>query len=94
VGTHGLRAAIASALEGLDPRDAGAVEDRSRRIREEFRNHAVPDPIAAEGRGAYRALGGPAVAVRSSATAEDLPGLSFAGQQESLLDVHGEQALA
>ena len=42
---------------------------------------------------AYRDLGSPAVAVRSSATAEDLPDASFAGQQESYLNVQGEEAL-
>jgi rifampicin phosphotransferase len=42
---------------------------------------------------AYRRLGSPAVAVRSSATAEDLPTASFAGQQSSFLNVTGEAAL-
>ncbi len=42
---------------------------------------------------AYRQLGSPAVAVRSSATAEDLPGAAFAGQQETILNVQGEAAL-
>lgn len=46
--------------------------------------------LRAEIAAAYRHLGGGAVAVRSSATAEDLPELSFAGQQESFLGVHGE----
>ena len=48
---------------------------------------ALPDDLAAAVRAGYAALGGPPVAVRSSATAEDLPGLSFAGQQETVLDV-------
>jgi len=42
---------------------------------------------------AYRALGAPPVAVRSSATAEDLPDLSFAGQQETYLNVINDAAL-
>jgi pyruvate,water dikinase len=53
----------------------------------------VPDDVAAAIRAAYRTLGSGVVAVRSSATAEDLPGLSFAGQQDSVLDVRGEQAV-
>jgi phosphoenolpyruvate synthase/pyruvate phosphate dikinase len=53
----------------------------------------VPEEIAGPVRAAYRALGEPAVAVRSSATAEDLPELSFAGQQDSFLDVRGEHAV-
>src|SRR6266480_3372804 len=44
-------------------------------------------------REAYRALGSHAVAVRSSATAEDLPDASFAGQQDTILDVVGEDAV-
>lgn len=43
--------------------------------------------------GAYRRLGGGPVAVRSSATAEDLPDASFAGQQETVLNVESEQSL-
>ena len=42
---------------------------------------------------AYRALGSPAVAVRSSATAEDLPDASFAGQQDTYLNVRGDDAV-
>ena len=53
----------------------------------------VPTPVADEVRGAYRALGSPPVAVRSSATAEDLPDASFAGQQDTILGVSGEDAL-
>ena len=44
-------------------------------------------------RAAYADLGGGPVAVRSSATAEDLPGAAFAGQQDTFLDVEGEDAL-
>jgi len=42
---------------------------------------------------AYAALGSPSVAVRSSATAEDLPGTSFAGQQDTFLNIVGQAAL-
>ncbi|MGH8966094.1 MAG: PEP/pyruvate-binding domain-containing protein, partial [Actinomycetes bacterium] len=58
-----------------------------------FAAHEVPEEIAEPIRAAYRALGGPAVAVRSSATAEDLPGASFAGQQDTFLDVNGADAV-
>ncbi|HZG92775.1 MAG TPA: PEP/pyruvate-binding domain-containing protein, partial [Pseudonocardia sp.] len=58
-----------------------------------FAAHAVPDELAGPIRAAYAALGGPAVAVRSSATAEDLPGASFAGQQDTFLDVRGADAV-
>ena len=57
----------------------------------------VPEEIVKEIFGAYRKLGGSVsdalVAVRSSATAEDLPGASFAGQQETYLNVQGEANL-
>ena len=52
----------------------------------------VPAEVAAAVRTAYRRLGG-VVAVRSSATAEDLPGSSFAGQQDTVLGVEGEDAV-
>ncbi len=52
----------------------------------------APD-LAAEILDAYHALGSPAVAVRSSATAEDQPGASYAGQHDSFLNVLGDAAL-
>lgn len=54
---------------------------------------AVPEPVAEAIRGAYSGLGRGPVAVRSSATAEDLPGAAFAGQQDTFLDVAGESAV-
>jgi phosphohistidine swiveling domain-containing protein len=53
----------------------------------------VPGDVAAAVRTAYRALASGVVAVRSSATAEDLPDLSFAGQQDTVLGVRGEDAV-
>ena len=76
------------------PRDAepAAYDEPARRIHALFAAAPVPDDIAAELRAARAALG-PAVAVRSSATAEDLEGASFAGQQDTFLDVRGDDAL-
>lgn len=67
----------------------------SKRIQELIREPELPDDIAAEIRQAYSAMEGeePAVAVRSSANAEDLPDLSFAGQQDTYLNVRGGDAL-
>ena len=71
-------------------------EEASRRIRALFSGGTMPAAIAAELGAAYGLLGAgdPAVAVRSSATAEDLPSASFAGQQETYLNVAGMEALA
>ena len=69
--------------------DPGEPETAARRLR----SHDVPEAIAAHALEAYRALGAGAVAVRSSATAEDQPGASFAGQQDTYLGVTGDDAL-
>ena len=54
----------------------------------------ISEAVASQLRETYASLGGdPAVAVRSSANAEDLPGLSFAGQQETYLNVKGVDAM-
>ena len=53
----------------------------------------VPADVGRAVREAYAALGAPPVAVRSSATAEDLPGAAFAGQQDTYLDVEGADAV-
>lgn len=69
-------------------------EDASARISSLFSNGTMPAAIQAELEAAYARLGGgTAVSVRSSATAEDLASASFAGQQETYLNVHGTEAL-
>jgi pyruvate,water dikinase len=85
-------------LEPLDVGDPAALADAGARARALV--YAAPMPAAVEGslRAAWRALeqaqgGSVSVAVRSSATAEDLPGASFAGQHDSYLAVEGEDAV-
>ena len=90
---RGLRERIDAALATTDPDDPASVDEASRVIREAFADTPVPEPIAGAVLEAYRRLGGGSVAVRSSATAEDLPDLSFAGQQDTLLGVTDENAL-
>ncbi|MGO1048912.1 PEP/pyruvate-binding domain-containing protein [Crossiella sp. CA198] len=68
-------------------------EDAASTIAAAFARAPFPASTAAAILSAYADLGSPAVAVRSSATAEDLPGLSFAGQQDSFLNITGEEAL-
>ena len=58
-----------------------------------FASAEIPDRIATAILAAYRAMGSGSVAVRSSATAEDLPGAAFAGQQDTLLGIRDETAL-
>lgn len=75
--------------------DAASLELASANIQTLFEKAIMPAEINTLIRQAYAALGEnePAVAVRSSATAEDLPDLSFAGQQDTYLNVSGEAAL-
>lgn len=69
----------------------------SRHIKEVIKKGVISQELANQVHTAYRQLGGPLkdmlVAVRSSATAEDLAGASFAGQQETFLNVKGDAAL-
>jgi phosphohistidine swiveling domain-containing protein len=88
-----LGAVIPSALAGLPHSDPAALETASRAIRQRFASGELPANLAASLRQAYAALGSPPVAVRSSATAEDLPEGSFAGQQDTFLNVVGAGAL-
>jgi rifampicin phosphotransferase len=92
---HDLQAAIVETASEVDGSDPAALERAASTIRGLFERGELPAEVAAAIRRAYAGLGEgePAVAVRSSATAEDLPGLSFAGQQESFLNVRGEAAL-
>lgn len=69
------------------------LEQASETIRSQFRTGRIPAELAAELCAAYNRLEGRPVAVRSSATAEDLPEMSFAGQQDTYLNVQGEEAL-
>jgi rifampicin phosphotransferase len=78
--------ALAAEAAAVDP---GRPDEAAERLR----TSPVPDAIANAARKAYTALGSGRVAVRSSATAEDLPGASFAGQQDTYLNVSGEEGL-
>ena len=72
--------------------DPAAYDEPARRIHALFTATPVPDDIAGELRTARAALG-PAVAVRSSATAEDMSEASMAGQYDTFLDIRDEDAL-
>ncbi len=90
---NGLRGRISDALANLDADDQAALEQASRRVREIVVAEPMPEALAATIRDAYKKLTGGdesfAVAVRSSATAEDTESASFAGMNETFLNVHG-----
>jgi rifampicin phosphotransferase len=82
-------------LARLAPDDRPAIAAHSAEVRRILEAVAIPDDVAAAITGALARLGGDdvACAVRSSATAEDLPTASFAGQQDSYLNVAGAAAI-
>ncbi len=89
IGLSGLEPVIRMELFGLDV-NSNRLNEVAARIRQRIIDAPMPRHIADEIRSAYRELGGGPVAVRSSATAEDLPEASFAGQQSTFLNVEGE----
>ena len=81
-------------LSRLDPDDREAIRTLSAEVRRALEGIAIPDDLAAAITGALARLGEQAAyAVRSSATAEDLPTASFAGQQDTYLNVVGPAAI-
>ncbi|OBF25517.1 phosphoenolpyruvate synthase [Mycobacterium sp. ACS4331] len=85
-------------LDDLDPEDVASLSRRAKRAREIVYGAGLPADLATEILQGYRALQQEygedvSLAVRSSATAEDLPTASFAGQQDSFLNIRGEQSL-
>jgi pyruvate, water dikinase len=86
---HALGAEIARHLADLDVEDSDALERTAQAIRKRMGSHPMPQDVESAIRAAYSALGNYPVAVRSSATAEDLPDASFAGQQDTYLWITG-----
>ncbi|MGH3252565.1 MAG: rifamycin-inactivating phosphotransferase, partial [Trebonia sp.] len=80
-------------LSRLDPGDRREIRTLSAEIRETIEGIAIPDDLAAAITRSITRLDGHACAVRSSATAEDLPSASFAGQQDTYLNVVGSVAM-
>ncbi len=90
----GLDTEIQNILSDLDTRDIRNLQKRAKRVRETILKASLPEILKGAIAEAYINLEkkygkNVDVAVRSSATAEDLPGASFAGQQETYLNVHG-----
>ncbi len=89
---------IRSALDSLDTHNVKELARVGRQIRSWVLHAEMPDDLSDEIVGAYEKLSEEfneyvGVAVRSSATAEDLPGASFAGQQETYLNISGRRNL-
>ncbi|MFB6166955.1 MAG: phosphoenolpyruvate synthase [Candidatus Nanohaloarchaea archaeon] len=94
-----LKDKIETLLDGLDTDDVNDLQRRGKQIRSHIQEADMPEDLRNAFMDAYEELGeqigveNPEVAVRSSATAEDLPGSSFAGQQDTYLNVSGKQDL-
>ncbi len=94
----GVKEEIAKILSDLDTNDLKNLQERGQKVRKLIRDLEFPQELKDAIFEAYYHLGlqygdNPDVAVRSSATAEDLPDASFAGQQETYLNIHGHDAL-
>ncbi|WP_082990031.1 phosphoenolpyruvate synthase [Woeseia oceani] len=96
LGNNGLDRRISELLRELDVDNIDALTDAGRTIRSWIIDEPLPDTLTAQIETAWDEMSGGkdiAVAVRSSATAEDLPDASFAGQQETFLNVRGKEHL-
>ena len=95
----GIEEGLWEILSDLDTHDMANLAERGEKVRERIEMTPLPADLEQQIREAYRKLAerlgveNPDVAVRSSATAEDLPDASFAGQQETYLNVRGEEEL-
>ncbi|WMJ87287.1 PEP/pyruvate-binding domain-containing protein [Anaerocolumna sp. MB42-C2] len=85
-----IQSQINKLLVGIDSNNTSQLEDVSKQIGILFHDGEMPQEVSAAIKTAYAGLGNTAVAVRSSATAEDLPDASFAGQQDTYLNIQGE----
>lgn len=96
---EGLGARVYQRLSGLDTADTAELARVGHEIRSWIRSSGIPQSVQTEIVASYRklckqvGLDNLDVAVRSSATAEDLPDASFAGQQETFLNIRGEEQL-
>ena len=93
VADNRLQPRILDALREADAAQPASLEKASHKIGMLFRGAQIPEEIAAAISTAYAGLQEPPMAVRSSATAEDLPEASFAGQQETYLNICGTDAV-
>lgn len=99
IGYAGLDEVVKLLMEGLDVDNVDELQSAGEQIRSRINDGEIYPPLEEEIVRAYREFSekigvkNPEVAVRSSATAEDLPDASFAGQQDTYLHIHGEEEL-
>jgi len=92
-----LEKKVGEILDGVDPDNPSDVSARGSKVRKLFLETEFPESLQREIEYGYWELGrrlkmeSPSVAIRSSATSEDLDGASFAGQHETILNVRGER---
>jgi len=86
-----LQGKIKSLLEPVNVHDSKQLQDIALKVQELITDAPMPEELAEKIAEAYDKMGKGLVAVRSSATAEDLPEASFAGQQATFLNVEGEK---
>ena len=89
----GIGGKIQELLESLDVNDSKQLQQAAAKVKQVILDASMSPRLAEEIRQAYVKMGRGLVAVRSSATAEDLPDASFAGQQATFLNVDGEEEL-
>jgi len=82
---------IRNLIKPLDSNDGKQLQQVSAEVKRTILSAPMPPELADGIKKAYREMGGGLVAVRSSATAEDLPEASFAGQQKTFLNIEGEE---
>ncbi len=89
----GVTDKIRQLLLPLDVNDSKQLQQTAAKVREVILKATMPPELVTEIKAAYAKLGGGLVAVRSSATAEDLPEASFAGQQSTYLNIGDEKGV-
>ncbi|WNQ13196.1 PEP/pyruvate-binding domain-containing protein [Paenibacillus aurantius] len=89
----GLRPAVQDILNSVQVGDLADLKNKANQIQTLMEAAPIPWEVKEAIQAAYQTMGNPPVAVRSSATAEDLPDASFAGQQETFLNITDEIAL-
>ena len=98
IDSAGIKEAVREALDGLDTHNLRNLQERGKRVREIILNAEFPHDLRDAIITSYKKLEAEYgkdvdVAIRSSATAEDLPDASFAGQQDTYLNVRGYDAV-